>query len=144
MSLIPWQHRFEYFSEIAQNGSIYPEIKSDKMHLSFISTWYITLSSGSTHERKIVTTDLKKGCTEGHTGTSASAPIGQFFYLVTYFCDFQSHMMVRYFLLRWFFSVCLYVWKSKSSSIWWISCMKKWEPFFLTGDSLTKKSWKWF
>ncbi len=39
------------------------------------STLASTYSSGSHSERQIVTTDLRKGCTEGHTGTSASAPI---------------------------------------------------------------------
>lgn len=39
------------------------------------STLATTYSSGSGGERQIVTTDLRKGCTESHTGTSASAPI---------------------------------------------------------------------
>ncbi|ESN98256.1 hypothetical protein HELRODRAFT_84740 [Helobdella robusta] len=39
------------------------------------STLATTYSSGSGTERQIVTTDLRRGCTEGHTGTSASAPI---------------------------------------------------------------------
>uniref|UniRef100_A0A3Q3AJU6 Proprotein convertase subtilisin/kexin type 6 n=1 Tax=Kryptolebias marmoratus TaxID=37003 RepID=A0A3Q3AJU6_KRYMA len=34
-----------------------------------------TYSSGEFHERKIVTTDIWHRCTEGHTGTSVSAPI---------------------------------------------------------------------
>ncbi|XP_049417497.1 proprotein convertase subtilisin/kexin type 6 isoform X2 [Epinephelus fuscoguttatus] len=34
-----------------------------------------TYSSGEFHERKIVTTDLRHRCTDGHTGTSVSAPI---------------------------------------------------------------------
>lgn len=34
-----------------------------------------TYSSGGHHEKNIVTTDLYGGCTENHTGTSASAPI---------------------------------------------------------------------
>ena len=68
----------------------------------------MTLSSGSTHERKIVTTDLKKGCTEGHTGTSASAPIGQFFYLVIYFCDFSNDGQVFVFVLISSMCVCTY------------------------------------
>lgn len=39
------------------------------------STLGTTYSSGSGGERQIVTTDLRKGCTETHTGTSASAPL---------------------------------------------------------------------
>lgn len=39
------------------------------------STLATTYSSGSGSERQIVTTDLRKGCTESHTGTSASAPL---------------------------------------------------------------------
>ncbi|XP_052279623.1 furin-like protease kpc-1 isoform X3 [Dreissena polymorpha] len=39
------------------------------------STLATTYSSGSAGERQIMTTDIKKGCTETHTGTSASAPI---------------------------------------------------------------------
>ncbi|XP_036930390.1 proprotein convertase subtilisin/kexin type 6 isoform X1 [Acanthopagrus latus] len=34
-----------------------------------------TYSSGEFDERKIVTTDLRQRCTDGHTGTSVSAPI---------------------------------------------------------------------
>uniref|UniRef100_A0A8P4KIP7 P/Homo B domain-containing protein n=1 Tax=Dicentrarchus labrax TaxID=13489 RepID=A0A8P4KIP7_DICLA len=34
-----------------------------------------TYSSGEFNERKIVTTDLRQHCTDGHTGTSVSAPI---------------------------------------------------------------------
>ncbi|XP_074522448.1 proprotein convertase subtilisin/kexin type 6 [Halichoeres trimaculatus] len=34
-----------------------------------------TYSSGEYYERKIVTTDLRHGCTDTHTGTSVSAPI---------------------------------------------------------------------
>ena len=34
-----------------------------------------TYSSGSSGERKVITTDLHNGCTSGHTGTSASAPM---------------------------------------------------------------------
>ncbi|XP_041844543.1 proprotein convertase subtilisin/kexin type 6 isoform X2 [Melanotaenia boesemani] len=34
-----------------------------------------TYSSGDFHERKIVTTDVWQRCTDGHTGTSVSAPI---------------------------------------------------------------------
>ncbi|XP_061592782.1 proprotein convertase subtilisin/kexin type 6-like [Cololabis saira] len=34
-----------------------------------------TYSSGEFHERKIVTTDVWQRCTDGHTGTSVSAPI---------------------------------------------------------------------
>ncbi|KAM9366639.1 proprotein convertase subtilisin/kexin type 6 [Symphorus nematophorus] len=34
-----------------------------------------TYSSGEFYERKIVTTDLRQRCTDGHTGTSVSAPI---------------------------------------------------------------------
>uniref|UniRef100_A0A3Q3JNC6 Proprotein convertase subtilisin/kexin type 6 n=1 Tax=Monopterus albus TaxID=43700 RepID=A0A3Q3JNC6_MONAL len=39
---------------------------------SIIATTY---SSGEFKERKIMTTDLRQCCTEGHTGTSVSAPI---------------------------------------------------------------------
>nr|Q9NJ15.1 RecName: Full=Proprotein convertase subtilisin/kexin type 5; AltName: Full=Proprotein convertase PC6-like; Short=aPC6; Flags: Precursor [Branchiostoma californiense]AAF26301.1 proprotein convertase aPC6B isoform [Branchiostoma californiense] len=39
------------------------------------STLATTYSSGAPHERKVITTDLRKGCTESHTGTSASAPM---------------------------------------------------------------------
>ncbi|XP_013384579.1 furin isoform X2 [Lingula anatina] len=39
------------------------------------STLATTYSSGSGNERQIVTTDLRKACTESHTGTSASAPL---------------------------------------------------------------------
>ena len=39
------------------------------------STMSTTYSSGSSGERKVITTDLHNGCTSGHTGTSASAPM---------------------------------------------------------------------
>ena len=39
------------------------------------STLATTYSSGSSSERKVVTTDLHHMCTSSHTGTSASAPI---------------------------------------------------------------------
>lgn len=39
------------------------------------STLATTYSSGSQGERMILTTDLHQGCTDTHTGTSASAPI---------------------------------------------------------------------
>ncbi|CAD5123129.1 DgyrCDS11503 [Dimorphilus gyrociliatus] len=39
------------------------------------STLATTYSSGGSGEKQIVTTDLRKGCTETHTGTSASAPL---------------------------------------------------------------------
>ncbi|XP_076465888.1 furin-like protease kpc-1 isoform X3 [Babylonia areolata] len=39
------------------------------------STLATTYSSGSGGEKQIVTTDLRKDCTETHTGTSASAPL---------------------------------------------------------------------
>lgn len=39
------------------------------------STLASTYSSGSAVERQIITTDLRKGCAENHTGTSASAPL---------------------------------------------------------------------
>lgn len=39
------------------------------------STLATTYSSGANNEKQIVTTDLRKGCTETHTGTSASAPL---------------------------------------------------------------------
>jgi hypothetical protein len=40
------------------------------------STLATTYSSGDTYkEKQIVTTDLHNGCTQSHTGTSASAPL---------------------------------------------------------------------
>ena len=39
------------------------------------STLASTYSSGSSSERKVVTTDLHHLCTSSHTGTSASAPL---------------------------------------------------------------------
>ncbi|XP_006901390.1 PREDICTED: proprotein convertase subtilisin/kexin type 6 isoform X2 [Elephantulus edwardii] len=39
------------------------------------STLTTTYSSGAFYERKIVTTDLRHRCTDGHTGTSVSAPM---------------------------------------------------------------------
>jgi len=39
------------------------------------STMATTYSSGSSGERKVITTDLHNGCTSSHTGTSASAPM---------------------------------------------------------------------
>ncbi|GAB1292188.1 Proprotein convertase subtilisin/kexin type 6 [Apodemus speciosus] len=39
------------------------------------STLAATYSSGAFYERKIVTTDLRQRCTDGHTGTSVSAPM---------------------------------------------------------------------
>ncbi|KAK6631280.1 hypothetical protein RUM44_005806 [Polyplax serrata] len=39
------------------------------------STLATTYSSGSLNEKQIVTTDLRNKCTNGHTGTSASAPL---------------------------------------------------------------------
>jgi len=39
------------------------------------STMASTYSSGSSGERKVITTDLHNGCTSSHTGTSASAPM---------------------------------------------------------------------
>uniref|UniRef100_A0A8D2L297 Proprotein convertase subtilisin/kexin type 6 n=2 Tax=Varanus komodoensis TaxID=61221 RepID=A0A8D2L297_VARKO len=39
------------------------------------STLATTYSSGAFYERQIVTTDLRKRCTDGHTGTSVSAPM---------------------------------------------------------------------
>ncbi|NP_001086467.1 proprotein convertase subtilisin/kexin type 6 L homeolog precursor [Xenopus laevis] len=39
------------------------------------STLATTYSSGAFYERKIVTTDLRQGCTDDHTGTSVSAPM---------------------------------------------------------------------
>ncbi|KAG8440740.1 hypothetical protein GDO86_006470 [Hymenochirus boettgeri] len=39
------------------------------------STLATTYSSGAFYERKIVTTDLRRGCTDDHTGTSVSAPM---------------------------------------------------------------------
>ena len=66
------------------------------------------MSSGSTHERQIVTTDLNKKCTEGHTGTSASAPIGQFFSLVTNFCDVLKSHDSQIFVVVLIVSVCVW------------------------------------
>lgn len=56
-------------SSATQNGNIpwYSEACS--------STIATTFSSGSYDERQIITTDLRKSCTEAHTGTSASAPL---------------------------------------------------------------------
>ena len=56
-------------SSATQNGNIpwYSEACS--------STIASTFSSGSYEERQIITTDLRKSCTETHTGTSASAPL---------------------------------------------------------------------
>ena len=56
-------------SSATQNGNIpwYSEACS--------STIASTFSSGSYEERQIITTDLRKSCTEAHTGTSASAPL---------------------------------------------------------------------
>lgn len=39
------------------------------------STLASTYSSGGIHEKQIMTTDLHHGCTNRHTGTSASAPL---------------------------------------------------------------------
>ncbi|XP_036385914.1 proprotein convertase subtilisin/kexin type 5 [Megalops cyprinoides] len=39
------------------------------------STLATTYSSGDSYHRKIVTTDLRQGCTDSHSGSSASAPI---------------------------------------------------------------------
>uniref|UniRef100_UPI003AAD4103 proprotein convertase subtilisin/kexin type 6 n=1 Tax=Centroberyx gerrardi TaxID=166262 RepID=UPI003AAD4103 len=39
------------------------------------STLVTTYSSGEFYDRKIVTTDLRHRCTDGHTGTSVSAPM---------------------------------------------------------------------
>ena len=39
------------------------------------STMATTYSSGSSGERKVITTDLHNGCTSSHTGNSASAPM---------------------------------------------------------------------
>ncbi|KAJ6662931.1 hypothetical protein lerEdw1_011135 [Lerista edwardsae] len=39
------------------------------------STLATTYSSGAFYERQIVTTDLRRRCTDGHTGTSVSAPM---------------------------------------------------------------------
>uniref|UniRef100_A0A8C1MWU9 Furin (paired basic amino acid cleaving enzyme) b n=1 Tax=Cyprinus carpio TaxID=7962 RepID=A0A8C1MWU9_CYPCA len=39
------------------------------------STLATTYSSGNLNEKQIVTTDLRKKCTDSHTGTSASAPL---------------------------------------------------------------------
>lgn len=56
-------------SSATQNGNVpwYSEACS--------STLASTFSSGSYEERQIITTDLRKSCTEAHTGTSASAPL---------------------------------------------------------------------
>ncbi|KAG8186688.1 hypothetical protein JTE90_014762 [Oedothorax gibbosus] len=39
------------------------------------STLATTYSSGSSGEKQVITTDLRHGCTNSHTGTSASAPL---------------------------------------------------------------------
>ncbi|XP_058257113.1 proprotein convertase subtilisin/kexin type 6 isoform X1 [Hemibagrus wyckioides] len=39
------------------------------------STMATTYSSGEFYDRKIITTDLRQRCTDGHTGTSVSAPM---------------------------------------------------------------------
>lgn len=39
------------------------------------STLVSTFSSGDSEERQITTTDLRRQCTNLHTGTSASAPL---------------------------------------------------------------------
>ena len=39
------------------------------------STLAVTYSSGGSKEKQIMSTDLRKGCTERHTGTSAAAPL---------------------------------------------------------------------
>ncbi|XP_067350745.1 proprotein convertase subtilisin/kexin type 6 isoform X3 [Channa argus] len=56
-------------SSTTENGNMpwYLEVCS-----SIIATTY---SSGELYERRIVTTDLQQRCTDGHTGTSVSAPI---------------------------------------------------------------------
>jgi len=56
-------------SSASENGAVpwYSEACS--------STLATTYSSGQGAERQIITTDLRKQCTESHTGTSASAPL---------------------------------------------------------------------
>lgn len=64
-------------------GSIYT-ISVSSVSEQQLSPWYAekcastmatTYSSGSYSDQKIITTDLHNSCTEGHTGTSASAPL---------------------------------------------------------------------
>ncbi|ELV13452.1 Proprotein convertase subtilisin/kexin type 6 [Tupaia chinensis] len=60
-------------------------IKKGRQGLGSIYVWasgnggregdYCSYSSGAFYERKIVTTDLRQRCTDGHTGTSVSAPM---------------------------------------------------------------------
>ncbi|CAG0879561.1 unnamed protein product [Cyprideis torosa] len=56
-------------SSVSENGYVpwYSEACS--------STFATTYSSGASTERQVITTDLHHGCTNFHTGTSASAPI---------------------------------------------------------------------
>lgn len=64
---LKWLYRIAY---VCNNGNFlcrYSEACS--------STLATTFSSGDDHEKQIVTTDLKKTCTDRHTGTSASAPL---------------------------------------------------------------------
>ncbi len=46
-----------------------------QVHSTVVHIELFLLSSGTTSERQIVTTDLHHGCTVKHTGTSASAPM---------------------------------------------------------------------
>lgn len=64
-------------------GSIYT-ISVSSVSEQQVSPWYAekcastmatTYSSGAYSDHKIITTDLHDSCTEGHTGTSASAPL---------------------------------------------------------------------
>lgn len=64
-------------------GSIYT-ISVSSVSEQQLSPWYAekcastmatTYSSGTYTDHKIITTDLHNSCTEGHTGTSASAPL---------------------------------------------------------------------
>jgi len=64
-------------------GSIYT-ISVSSVSEQQLSPWYAekcastmatTYSSGTYSDHKIITTDLHNSCTEGHTGTSASAPL---------------------------------------------------------------------
>lgn len=64
-------------------GSIYT-ISVSSVSEQQLSPWYAekcastmatTYSSGTYSDQKIITTDLRNSCTEGHTGTSASAPL---------------------------------------------------------------------
>ena len=48
---------------------------ADQVRNLFSLVYFQPVSSGTSSERQIVTTDLHHGCTMKHTGTSASAPM---------------------------------------------------------------------